>query len=90
VNERVLRRNEGETDDHLSVDLRVEKGFDVLAGVRLAVIAEAFNVFNEEFYTNYDGLIRPLTGPPNPTFGKPRAIVANSQRRFQYGLRVSF
>lgn len=90
VNERVLRRNAGETDDHLSVDLRVEKGFDVLAGVRLAVIAEAFNVFNEEFYTNYDGLIRPLTGPPNPTFGKPRAIVANSQRRFQYGLRVSF
>ena len=55
---RVLRRNAGETDDHLSVDLRVEKGFDVLAGLRVAVIAEAFNIFNEEFYTNYDVLHR--------------------------------
>jgi len=89
-NERVFRRNAGEGDDHVRIDLRLEKEFPLPGDFSVAVIGEVFNVFDDEFFTNYDGLIRPTTGPPNPTFGEPRAIVANSQRQFQVGARVRF
>jgi hypothetical protein len=90
VNERVFRRNAGEGDSHTIIDLRLEKEFPIGDRFSVAVIGEVFNAFDEEFNTNYDGLIRPLTGPPNPTFGQPRAIVANSQRQYQIGARVRF
>lgn len=90
VNERVLRRNAGEGDDHLSIDLRLERRFPFGDRFGIDLIGEVFNVFDDEFFTNYDGLIPPLTGPPNPTFGEPRAIVANSQRRYQIGARIEF
>ncbi len=90
TNQRVLRRNAARGADHSAVDLKVEKRVNLARGAGVSLIAEAFNIFNDKFYTNYDGLIRPLTGPPNPTFGKPRAIIANSQRRYQFGVRAQF
>ncbi|HVS14377.1 MAG TPA: TonB-dependent receptor [Thermoanaerobaculia bacterium] len=90
VNERVFRRNAGEGDDHLRIDLRLEKAFTLQGRFAISVIGEVFNVFDEEFFTNYDGFLPPLTGSPNPTFGEPRAIVGNSQRRYQVGARVRF
>ncbi|MGH9381957.1 MAG: TonB-dependent receptor, partial [Thermoanaerobaculia bacterium] len=89
-NERVLRRNAGEGDDHLSIDLRLEREFAFGDRFNIALIGEVFNVLDDEFFTNYDGLLPPLTGPPNPTFGEPRAIIADSQRRYQIGARVQF
>ena len=89
INQRRFLRNEGEGDSHLAIDLRIEKAFSIPMGMRLSVIGEAFNITNDKFYTNYDGFI-PVLPAVNANFGKPRAIVANSQRRFQYGLRLQF
>ncbi len=74
----------------MALDLRVEKAFPFGERYSVSLIGEVFNVFDDEFFTNYDGLIRPLSGPPNPTFGEPRAIVANSQRQYQVGARFRF
>ncbi|HVS63095.1 MAG TPA: TonB-dependent receptor [Thermoanaerobaculia bacterium] len=90
INERVFRRNAGEGDDHLRIDLRLEKAFTLQGRLAISVIGEVFNVFDDEFFTNYDGFLPPLTGQPNPTFGEPRAIVGNSQRRYQVGARLRF
>lgn len=88
-NERVLRRNAGEGDDHLSIDLRLEKAFPIGDRFRIALIGEVFNVFDDEFFRNYDGLI-PTLPETNPNFGEPREIVPNSQRRYQIGARIEF
>jgi len=90
INERVFRRNAGEGDDHMAIDLRLEKAFPFGERYSISVIGEVFNVFDDEFFTNYDGFIRPTTGPANPTFGEPRAIVFNSQRQYQIGARFRF
>jgi hypothetical protein len=90
INERVFRRNAGEGDDHLRIDLRLEKAFSLTERFAVSVIGEVFNLFDDDFFTNYDGFLPPLTGTPNPNFGEPRAIVGNSQRRYQLGARVRF
>jgi outer membrane receptor protein involved in Fe transport len=76
----------GESPSWTTVDLRAEKSFG-LGRTRLGLIAEAFNIFNEERYEFF----RDFIGPEgNPHVGKPTAIVAGSQRRFQFGVRVGF
>ncbi|HEX6178423.1 MAG TPA: carboxypeptidase regulatory-like domain-containing protein [Thermoanaerobaculia bacterium] len=76
----------GEGPSWTTVDLRAEKGFS-LGRSRIAVVGEAFNIFNEERYAFFNDFIGP---EGNPNAGRPTAIVGGSQRRFQVGLRVGF
>ncbi len=77
----------GEGPSWTTIDLRAEKGF-TLGPTQLSVIAEAFNIFNEERYQNFEDFNGPPSG--NPNLGKPTAIVGGSQRRYQFGLRIAF
>ena len=86
-NEFVNRRGEGEGRSFTTVDLRAEKDFRIAGTARLGIILEAFNVFDEDKFTNYESFIPP---EGNPRLGEPNAIVSGSQRRFQVGLRLGF
>jgi hypothetical protein len=70
------------------VDARVTKALELGRGMRLSVIAEAFNVFNTENYAGYFGVQRSATGEPRPDFGLPSAIFAT--RQLQIGARLDF
>ena len=76
----------GEGPSWTTVDLRAEKDFR-FGGSRFGVIAEAFNVFNEERYGSFQDF-----NPPegNPNLGRPNDIVSGSQRRYQIGVRFGF
>ena len=86
-NERI-RRAEGTGPSYLTFDLRLEYELPI-AGIGLGLIAEAFNVTNDAVYNHFNNTIFTLPNV-NPNFGQPTSIVANTQRRFQYGVRVSF
>jgi outer membrane receptor protein involved in Fe transport len=75
----------GEGPSWTSVDLRFDKDFSVRGPYRVGIVAEAFNIFNEERYTAFNDW-----GVNNPDEGKPGDIVTGSQRRFQFGVRVGF
>jgi outer membrane receptor protein involved in Fe transport len=76
----------GESPSWTTIDLRGEKGF-TFGRNTIAIIAEAFNIFNEERYQNFQD----FNGPEgNPNLGNPTSIVSGSQRRFQVGLRYAF
>lgn len=85
--ERILR-GEGEGSDYLTIDLRLEYGFQ-LGGVGIGLIGEAFNVTNDEVESAWENVIFTLPAV-NPRFGEPTNVVAGSQRRFQYGVRLTF
>ncbi len=75
----------GEGPSWTTVDLRVDKDFGLGRSRRIGISLEAFNIFNEERYAFFQDF-----NPPegNPNLGKPTAIVAGSQRRYQIGLRI--
>jgi len=77
----------GEGPSWTTVDLRAEKDFPILGRYSIGVTAEAFNLFNEERYTNFDAYTGPI---PNPNLGRPGAIISGSQRRYQFGVRFGF
>jgi hypothetical protein len=87
VNERI-RRGEGTGPDYLTFDLRLEYEFPI-SSVGIALIGEAFNITDDPVYNDFNREIFTLPNV-NPNFGKPTSIVAGTQRRFQYGLRVRF
>lgn len=66
-----------------SVDLRLEKGFQIAAS-SLSLIVEAINVFDFENYGGFDGTL----SPTNENFGEPSTLVEPG-RRYQVGLRLS-
>jgi outer membrane receptor protein involved in Fe transport len=77
----------GEGPSWTTIDLRAEKDFPIMGRYSVGVVAEAFNIFNEERYQNFEQ----YDGPgPSPELGKPRSIVSGSQRRYQFGVRVGF
>ncbi|HEX7807570.1 MAG TPA: hypothetical protein VF608_02555, partial [Thermoanaerobaculia bacterium] len=76
----------GEGPSWTTIDLRAEKGFR-FGRTELAVIAEAFNIFNEDRYAFFNDFVGP---EGNPNVGTPTAIVGGSQRRYQFGVKVSF
>jgi len=80
-------RKAGESPSWTTIDLRLDKGFN-LGRANFGVIAEAFNILNEERYAGFED----FQGPDgvNPNLGKPNRIVGGSQRRFQFGVRVGF
>ena len=69
-----------------TVDLRAEKDV-AISRYSVGVTLEAFNLFNEKRYQNFQDF-----NPPegNPHLGEPTAIVGGSQRRFQIGLRFRY
>jgi outer membrane receptor protein involved in Fe transport len=77
----------GEGPSWTTIDLRLDKDFRFARSYRAGVSLEAFNITNEKRYAFFQDF-----NPPegNPNLGKPTAIVAGSQRRFQVGLRFGF
>ena len=83
-----IRRGEGTGDSYMTFDLRLD--YEIPIGpVGVGLVAEAFNVTNDEVYNDFNREIFTLPNV-NPNFGKPNSIVAGSQRRFQYGVRLRF
>ncbi|MGH9458275.1 MAG: TonB-dependent receptor [Thermoanaerobaculia bacterium] len=80
--QRILR-GEGEGSPYLTVDLRLQYDIEI-AGIALGLVGEAFNVTNDEIEDQWERVL----GRPN--FGKATSIVPNSQRRFQYGVRLRY
>ncbi|HEX8411440.1 MAG TPA: TonB-dependent receptor [Thermoanaerobaculia bacterium] len=76
----------GEGPSWTTLDLRADKGFDI-GQHRIGVIFEAFNIFNEERYQNFQDFLGP---EGNPNLGQPTSIVGGSQRRYQFGVRYGF
>jgi hypothetical protein len=70
---------------YTTVDFRLDKDFSFRGAYRLGVSAEVFNAFNEDRVTGFDEW-----GVDNPNEGKPNNIIAGSQRRLQFGIRVGF
>jgi hypothetical protein len=80
-------RRSGEGPSYTTVDLRLEKDFRFGGNNRFGVIAEAFNVFNDEVYTGFQDFVPP---EGNPNLGRPHSIAGGSQRRYQFGIRYGF
>ncbi|MEA2463205.1 MAG: hypothetical protein QOJ98_952 [Acidobacteriota bacterium] len=78
----------GEGPDYTIIDLRLDKGFNIGRN-RLGVIAEVFNMLNEERFQYYNDFVGDNPGG-NPNLGQGTAIVGGSQRRFQLGVRWGF
>jgi hypothetical protein len=70
------------------VDLRVSRPLTVSDGLRVSVVAEAFNVFNTQNYAGFRGQQRDASGQERADFGKPGSIFAT--RQFQLGTRIDF
>jgi hypothetical protein len=87
ANQRILY-GEGEGSPYTTIDLRFQYDLD-LGPVALGLVGEAFNITNDEVESGWQNVIFTLPDV-NPRFGEPTNIVANSQRRFQYGLRLRF
>jgi hypothetical protein len=76
-----LARNSGQGATLFSADIRATRPFTV-AGMRIEIIAEAFNVTNEKNWTMFDGNQR------SATFGRPSN--GENTRQVQLGVRVDF
>jgi outer membrane receptor protein involved in Fe transport len=76
----------GEGPSWTTLDLRADKGF-TFGQHTVGLVVEAFNIFNEERYQNFQD----FNGPEgNPNLGQPTSIVGGSQRRYQFGIRYGF
>jgi hypothetical protein len=71
-----------------NVDLRLTRYFDILGGTRLAVIAEAFNLFNWSNYLTFVTQMNALSRAGLPIYGTANS--AYNPRQVQLGARVLF
>jgi hypothetical protein len=76
----------GESPDWTTIDLRLDKEFNVGRG-RVGLVAEGFNLLNEERYQYFNDFVGP---EGNPNLGQGTVIVGGSQRRYQFGVRLGF
>ncbi|MFP5247731.1 MAG: TonB-dependent receptor domain-containing protein, partial [Thermoanaerobaculia bacterium] len=76
----------GESPDWTTIDLRLDKTFNIM-GSGVSLIAEAFNILNEERFQYFNDFVGP---EGNPNLGQGTAIIGGSQRRYQFGVRVTF
>jgi hypothetical protein len=78
------RRNQFEGPSYQNLDVRVEKSFDLgSTGNQISILAEAFNLTNEE---NAKSIVNDfVNGAPGPNFGDVR--VPLSGREIQLGVR---
>jgi len=70
-----------------SVDLRLEWQAPPIHDVAVTLLAESFNIFNFDNFSNFDADV-PRLPNVNPHFAEPRTEF--NTRRFQVGARVSF
>ena len=70
-----------------TVDMRLQWNAPQVAGARVSLIGEAFNVFNFDNNGCFDGWAG-APNEPSPTFGNPTCQF--NTRRFQLGARVAF
>lgn len=70
-------------DNQLNLDLRAEKAFIIAERYRIGIIADVFNVFNDDAVTNFFS-----TRIESTNFGVPRSIVP--ARFYQVGVRLLF
>jgi len=70
------------------VDLRITRYFDIIGSTRLAVIVEAFNLFNWTNYLSYLTQLNARAATGIPLFDTPNA--AYNPRQVQLGARVLF
>lgn len=70
-----------------SVDARLQWNAPAFSNVRVALIAEAFNIFDYDNYSGYDTWGGGQNAP-NPNFLTPNAQI--NTRRFQFGTRITF
>ncbi|HEX6095114.1 MAG TPA: TonB-dependent receptor [Thermoanaerobaculia bacterium] len=70
-----------------SVDARLQWSAPAFSNVRVALIAEAFNIFDYDNYSGYDTWGGGQNSP-NPNFLTPNAEI--NTRRFQFGTRITF
>ena len=78
-------RNSFRAGNFFSWDMR----FSYLIRMQKTVIEPLFEIFNITNYTNYDRDSY-VTTFSSPRFGTPGAIINNSQRQAQFGVRVKF
>jgi outer membrane receptor protein involved in Fe transport len=83
-----IRRGEGTGPDYLTVDLRLEYQIPI-SRFGVSLVGEAFNVTDDPVYNDFNREVFTLPAV-NPNYGNPTSIVAGTQRRFQYGVRVTF
>jgi hypothetical protein len=57
--------------------------------VGVGLVGEAFNLTDDEVESSWEDVVFTLPDV-NPKFGDPTQVVAGSQRRFQYGVRLQF
>jgi hypothetical protein len=72
------------TDRPMQLDFSIFKAFDLPAGMRLQVRAEAFNAFNTPWFP------APNTTVTSTAFGTVTPTQANDPRNVQLGIRLSF
>jgi hypothetical protein len=70
-----------------SVDLRLQWTAPMISRVRVALIGEAFNIFDYDNYSGWDTWAGGLNSP-NPNFLTPNTEF--NTRRFQFGTRITF
>jgi hypothetical protein len=80
-------RNTGVGFDAATLDLRLERRFNLPHGHRIEASIEAFNALNRTNFLNPNGTFGSGATPP-ATFGQPS--VANDPRQVQFGLRWTF
>jgi carboxypeptidase family protein/TonB-dependent receptor-like protein len=98
VNQRRLMRNEGRPERfafiipdawaYRSMDLQLEKSFQLTGLHRISVIFQGFNIFSFDNFSGYEGFI-PTLPATNPNFGRPSSLI-DTGRRLQFGLRYGF
>jgi hypothetical protein len=78
-----------ETFNYKTVDLRIEKIFNLVQRQQASVALEGFNIFNSTNFGCYNGEI-PVPPTTNPNFGVPSCTLDNTSRRLQLGVRYTF
>jgi hypothetical protein len=70
------------------VDVRLAHTIALSRGVRASLIAEAFNIFNTENVSTFNGDQRTPGGEDNPRFRQPDGVFGT--RQIQIGTRIAF
>jgi len=86
--QRVIRPVAAWNNLYRTVDLRVAKGVSIGGARRLSVSAEAFNIFNWDNYSGFNGRQKNAAGANLASFSRKSGVFA--PRQGQLGLRYEF
>jgi len=95
INQRRLMRGAGaprknclELFARCTVDLKLEKDFELFGNQQLTLQLDVLNAFDSRNYGGFNGYIPPAPGV-NPNYGRPTNLITRP-RSFQVGFRYSF